>query len=135
MMKLGYVTLYVDDIPTAIEFYEKVLGLTVRFTHESGMYAEMETGDTVLAFSHHELATQLVPQGYQRAHPDNEALGMQLGFEVENVTEMYRKALKHGASTIAPPEVKPWNFESAMIKDPTGHLVEFCKPVHAVNPS
>lgn len=134
-MKLGYVTLYVDDIPTAIEFYEKVLGFAVRFQHESGMYAEMETGDTILAFSHHELATQLVPQGYQRAHPDNEALGMQLGFEVENVTEMYRKALENGASTIAPPEIKPWHFESAMVKDPSGHLVEFCKQVHAVNPS
>ena len=135
MMKLGYVTLYVDDIPTAITFYENVLGLTLRFKHESNLYAEMETGNTVLAFSHHELATQLVPQGYQKAHPDNEALGLQIGFDVENVTDTYRKALANGASTVAPPEVKPWNFESAMVKDPSGHLVEFSKPVHAVNPS
>ncbi|MEZ0576779.1 VOC family protein [Halodesulfovibrio aestuarii] len=134
-MKLGYVTLYVDNIPEIITFYEKVLDLTLRFKHESGMYAEMETGNTVLAFAHHELATQLVPQGYQKAHPDNEALGMQLGFEVENVTETYQKALTNGASTIALPEVKPWNFESAMVKDPSGHLVEFCRPVHTVNPS
>ncbi|OBQ52091.1 VOC family protein [Halodesulfovibrio spirochaetisodalis] len=134
-MKLAYVTLYVDDIQAAIKFYQNVLGLELRFLHESGMYAEMETGDTVLSFSHHELATQLVPQGYQKAHPDNEALGMQIGFDVENVTETYKKALEHGASTISKPEIKPWNFEAAMVKDPTGHLVEFSKELHPVNPS
>lgn len=134
-MKLGYVTLYVDDIPAAIAFYQNVLDLKLRFTHESGTYAEMETGETVLAFAQHELATQLVPQGYQRAHPNNTALGMQIGFAVDNVAETYKKALANGASTVSKPEIKPWNFESAMVKDPTGHLVEFAKELHPVNPS
>lgn len=134
-MKMGYVTLYVEDIPAIIAFYEKVLDLKLRFIHESGDYAEMATGETVLAFSHHKLAETLVPQGYQKANLHSDPIGMQLGFEVEDVQEIYEKALAHGAKSIAPPEVKPWGFESAMVQDCSGHLVELARQLHPVNPS
>ncbi|MCG8529469.1 MAG: VOC family protein [Desulfovibrionales bacterium] len=134
-MQMEYVTLYVDDIPAAMDFYEKVLKLSPRFVHESGDYAEMETGTTVLAFSHHDLAKTLVPQGYQKASPDSLPLGMQLGFSVDGVAETYNRALEHGAKPIAPPEEKPWGFKSAFIMDPSGHLIEFSRKMHPVNPS
>lgn len=133
-MKMGYVTLYVEDIPAAVDFYRKVLDLELHFMHESGHYAEMKTGETVLAFSHHKLAESLVPQGYQKA-THSEPLGMQLGFEVKNVQEIYEKALAYGARDITPPEIKPWGFESAMVQDCSGHLIEFCRELPPVNPS
>lgn len=51
-MKLGYVILYVADVGQTVDFYEAAFGLKRRFVHESGQYAELETGATALAFVH-----------------------------------------------------------------------------------
>ena len=48
-MKLGYTMLYVKDVPRSVAFYEDAFGLSRRFVHEAGMYAEMDTGATTLA--------------------------------------------------------------------------------------
>ena len=49
-MKLGYVIVYVADVAATVAFYERAFSLKRRFVHESGQYAEMETGATALAF-------------------------------------------------------------------------------------
>ena len=49
-MKLGYIIVYVPDVPATVAFYERAFGLSCRFRHES-QYAEMATGDTALAFA------------------------------------------------------------------------------------
>jgi len=55
-MKLGYTIIYVADVPKTVAFYEAAFGLKRRFVHESNLYAEMDTGDTVLAFAGNEAA-------------------------------------------------------------------------------
>ena len=54
-MKLYYVIIYVDDAVEATKFYEKVFGMKTKFIHESKMYAEMESGETTLAFANNEM--------------------------------------------------------------------------------
>ena len=56
-MKFAYTILYVTDVHRAVAFYEEAFGLEKRFIHESGQYAEMETGGTALSFVANELAT------------------------------------------------------------------------------
>ena len=55
-VRFGYTILYVPDVRATIAFYEAAFGLTPRFLHESNLYAEMETGDTTLAFAGEEMA-------------------------------------------------------------------------------
>jgi lactoylglutathione lyase len=43
-MELGYVIVYVPDVAATVAFYERAFGIKRRFIHESGTYAEMETG-------------------------------------------------------------------------------------------
>ncbi|MDR6126390.1 catechol 2,3-dioxygenase-like lactoylglutathione lyase family enzyme [Sphingomonas sp. SORGH_AS438] len=50
-MKLGYTSIYVADVLAMIDFYERAFGLKRRFVHESNLYAELNTGETVLAFA------------------------------------------------------------------------------------
>ena len=50
-MKLGYIIIYVSDVPKTVTFYETAFNLKRRFIHESHLYAEMETGSTALAFA------------------------------------------------------------------------------------
>lgn len=54
-MKLNYVIIYVDDAVKATEFYQKAFGLKTKFIHESNMYADMESGETTLAFANNEM--------------------------------------------------------------------------------
>ncbi|WP_052289959.1 VOC family protein [Scytonema millei] len=64
-MKFSYTILYVKDVTHAVAFYERAFNLKQRFIHESGQYAEMETGGTTLAFASNELARSNFPQGFQ----------------------------------------------------------------------
>ena len=50
-MNLGYVIFYVADVAATAAFYEKAFGLTRRFSAESGLYIEMDTGNTALGFT------------------------------------------------------------------------------------
>ena len=54
-MKFNYVIIYVDNAIKATEFYEKAFGIKTKFIHESNMYAEMESGETTLAFANDEM--------------------------------------------------------------------------------
>ena len=49
-MRFGYTIVYVRDVADSVEFYERAFGLERRLLHESGQYAELETGSTALAF-------------------------------------------------------------------------------------
>ncbi len=124
-MKLSYVILYVTDIERSITFYQKAFGLIHRFTHESGDYAEMDTGATTLAFAAHGLAGDILKQDYQKA--EDHVLGTQITLEPTDVKAAYVQALDHGAIKLTEPEVKPWNFEVAIVRDLDGHIVELAK--------
>lgn len=65
-MKFGYTIVYVPDVKASVEFFERAFGLKTRFVHESG-YAEMDTGETALAFASHQLGHGNLPDGYMKA--------------------------------------------------------------------
>lgn len=46
-MKFSYTILYVKNVTESVAFYEKAFGLQQHFIHESGQYAEMETGTNI----------------------------------------------------------------------------------------
>lgn len=125
-MKLSYVILYVQDIEASVAFYQKAFALKHKFTHESGDYAEMDTGATTLAFCSHELAKSVVNGQYMKATQDM-PIGSQITFEPDDVKEAYQHALQAGAKSISAPVVKPWDFEVAMLQDVDGHMVELAK--------
>ena len=125
-MKLSYVVMYVQDIEASVAFYQKAFALTHKFTHESGDYAEMDTGATTLAFCSHELAKSVVSGQYIKATQDM-PIGSQITFEPDDVKAAYQHALQAGAKPISAPVVKPWNFEVAMLQDVDGHIVELAK--------
>jgi lactoylglutathione lyase len=127
-MKLSYTILYVANVEKTVEFYRDVIGLKHKFTHESGDYAEMDTGAVTLAFCAHNLANQILKKDYTRASQSH-LIGSQISFEPENLKDSYERALKKGAKSIAAPEVKPWGWENAIVMDPDGHIVELAKEI------
>ncbi|STX81597.1 Glyoxalase-like domain [Legionella busanensis] len=127
-MKLTYTILYVNNVTDSVEFYQKAFGIKPRFIHESGDYAEMETGEVILAFCAHNLARNIIKKSYLKASRD-QLIGSQISFEPHNLKEAYETALENGAKSVSPPEVKPWGWESAILMDLEGHIVEIAKEI------
>ena len=126
-MRFGYTILYVGDVSASLDFYERAFGIKRRLIHESGQYAELETGATTLAFADHDLAAQNLPDelrpGAALTQPSFEVC-----FVADNVRAAYDKAREAGAEAISEPETKPWGQEVAYVRDPDGVLVELATP-------
>ncbi len=127
-MKLGYIIIYVPNLEETVSFYEKAFGLKRRFIHESG-YAEMETGQTALAFATEELASsnKMSFRPNRKNTPDTPAA--EIAFVSDDPVTAYKTALSAGASSIMPPAKKPWGQTVSYVRDLNGFLVELCSPV------
>lgn len=128
-MKLGYIIAYVQNVSATVKFYEQAFGLTYLFIHESGQYAEIETGSTTLAFAANELATSNLPKGYQENSLANLPTGIEIGFVTEDVSAAFARAVEAGADTVVEPKVKPWGQTVAYVRDLDGILVSINSPI------
>ena len=127
-MKLGYIILYVQDVTATVAFYEKAFGLPRRFVHESGGYAELETGATALAFVAEGMAKENgLTVRYLR--PKEDAAAVELALVTPDVEAAYKRAVEAGARATQPPKQKPWGQTVAYVRDLDGVLVEFCTPM------
>jgi lactoylglutathione lyase len=128
---LGYVILYVKDVPATMAFYEKAFGLTRRFFHDDNgkAYGELETGAARLAFASLELATEHLKQEVVAAEPEKPPLGFEIALLTPNVRELFTQAINSGATPVTEPAVKPWGQTVAYVRDPNGFLVELCTPM------
>lgn len=124
---LGYVILYVRDVALTVSFYERAFGLSLRFMHESGKYAELETGSTALAFSD-ELDVPLVGQ-FALNRSDQRPPGAEVALVVDDVPAAYARALSGGATPVLAPALKPWGQTVSYVRDLNGVLVELCSAV------
>lgn len=127
-MKLGYTIIYVTDVPASIAFYEDAFSLQKRFIHESNLYGEMETGDTILAFAGIDAAEMnglaIVPN-----NPKGPAAAWEICFVTEDVAEAYERALSKGCMPVAAPTAKPWGQVVSYVRDLDGCLVEIASPI------
>ncbi|MBR8836940.1 MAG: bleomycin resistance protein [Stigonema ocellatum SAG 48.90 = DSM 106950] len=96
-MKFSYTILYVNYVAESVTFYERAFDLKQRFIHESGQYAEMETGGTALAFASNKLAKSNLPQGFQENSLSNPPAGIEVGFVAEDVSVAFSLAVDAGA--------------------------------------
>lgn len=126
-IRLGYVILYVENVPDTMAFYQKAFGLESRFLHESGQYAEMETGQTCLAFAGEEFVKE--SHQFRVNRRDQEAAGAEIALIVEDVEKAFNHALVTGAVEVAKPVQKPWGQIVSYVRDNNGFIVEICDAV------
>jgi lactoylglutathione lyase len=122
--RLGYVIVYVPDVPRAVAFYERAFGVSARFVHPSGQYAELETGATALAFANETFTPSR--DAFEPNRPDRRAAGAEIAFVVGDVEAVFARALSAGAMQVVAPTVKPWGQTVAYVRDVDGFLVELC---------
>ncbi|HEV3377321.1 MAG TPA: VOC family protein [Thermoleophilaceae bacterium] len=125
-MRFGYTILYVRDVAASVDLYERAFGQRRRFVHESGDYAELETGTTTLSFASHELAQSNLPDAFRQ--PDASATPFEVCFVTEDVAGAYDRAVREGAEPVMPPQTKPWGQDVAYVRDADANLVELASP-------
>ena len=127
-MRFGYTILYVSDVGASLDFYERALGQRRRFLHDSGQYAELDTGDTALAFAAHELAAANVPGMYRPERRSGSQPTFEVCFVTDDVQGAFDRAISEGAEAVTAPQTKPWGQDVAYVRDPDGYLVELASP-------
>jgi lactoylglutathione lyase len=127
-MRFGYTILYVRDVAASVELYERAFGQRRRFVHESGDYAELETGATALAFASHELAESNLPDAYRRPESGTSEPAFEVCFVTEDVAAAFDRAVREGAEPVTSPQTKPWGQDVAYVRDADGNLIELASP-------
>jgi catechol 2,3-dioxygenase-like lactoylglutathione lyase family enzyme len=127
-MRFGYTILYVSSVEASLDFYERALGQQRRFVHESGQYAELSTGETVLAFAAHELAAANLPGVFGPAQGGPARPPFEVCFVTKDVQGAFDRAIGEGAAAVTAPQTKPWGQDVAYVRDPDGNLVELASP-------
>ena len=125
--KLGYVILYVPDVALAVAFYESAFGVQRRFVHESGTYAELDTGATALAFSDESVTPN--KGSFEPNRPEKKAAGAEVAFVVDDVRAAFDRAVSCGAVVVSEPVDEPWGQTVSYVRDLNGFLVEICSAV------
>ncbi|AMY71390.1 VOC family protein [Frigidibacter mobilis] len=125
-MIFRYTILYVAEVATTLDFYERAFGLRRNFLHESGDYGELDTGTTRLAFSSRKLMTEL---GKSPGSADPGAPVFELAFETEDVPAALSRAISAGAVLVQDAREEPWGQTTSYVSDPDGYLVELCSSV------
>lgn len=131
-MKLGFVVIYVDDVKSCLQFYQAAFGLEIRMEYEDKgvlVYGELETGGAVLGFANHDMGKLNIGGPYLKTALANPPFGEAIVFVDDNVEAAYQKAIAAGATSIAPPEVKPWGQTICYIRATEGTLIEICSPM------
>ena len=126
-MHLGYVIIYVKDVGSTVDFYEKAFGLTCRFLDEGKTYAEMETGTTALAFVDETMVKKSHP--FRENRPQEKAAGIEIGLVTKDVEKQFKRSVDAGAIAVVEPMQKPWGQRVSYVKDNNGCLVELCSPM------
>ena len=130
-MKFAYTIIYVPDVAASLRFFEDAFGFSQRFLHESGMYGELDTGATTLAFAAHAMGDMNFSAGHVAADTSVKPLGMEVAFVTDDVAIAHAKALACGALELAAPQQKPWGQAVSYVRCPDGTLVELCTAMSA----
>ena len=127
-MKYGYTILYVEDVLKTVSFYEKAFSLKTRFIHDSNAYAEMETGQTILAFTSKALASEN-GLDFGQLEAFSSPAPFEIALTTDRVEAAFQNAIENGAISLKSPVQKPWGQLVGYVKDCNGFLVEICSPL------
>ena len=128
-MRFGYTILYVRNVASSLELYEKAFGQRRRFVHDSGEYAELETGTTTLAFASRELAASNLPLPFRPAEVGAPRPAFEVCFVTDDVRAAFERAAAAGAEPVSEPQTKPWGQQVAYVRDRDGNLIELASPI------
>jgi catechol 2,3-dioxygenase-like lactoylglutathione lyase family enzyme len=117
------ITLFVEDLNKAKQFYQKVFDLPMVFEDDNS--AVFQIGGTLINLLKTTAAKELV----QPAAVGSPEAGSRLVFtiHVDDVDAMCAELTARGVELLNGPMDRPWGIRTASFKDPGGHIWEIAK--------
>ena len=120
---------FVEDVPKTLSFYQAAFGLNLRYLHPSTGYAELETGETLLAFVSEQFideASLLGGSPLRTNRHDMAPVAAWIALVTADMDGDWQRALAAGATVVKLPEAKPWGQVVGYLRDLNGVIVELC---------
>jgi catechol 2,3-dioxygenase-like lactoylglutathione lyase family enzyme len=119
------ITLFVDDLAAARDFYRDVLGLPVAFADDDS--AAFNFGKTIVNLLGDEAAPELIdPVAVAPRDASSRSL---LTIDVADVDAVCAELSGRGVSMLNGPVDRPWGVRTAAFSDPAGHVWEIATPI------
>jgi len=120
---IGAITLFVEDLDAAKQFYRQVFGLPVVFADDDS--AVFKFGTTLVNLLKIAAAHELIDP----ANVASPEAGSRFVFsiEVDDVHAMCSELAARGAKLLNGPMDRPWGLRTASFKDPGGHIWEIAQ--------
>jgi catechol 2,3-dioxygenase-like lactoylglutathione lyase family enzyme len=117
------VTLFVEDLAAATQFYQTVFGLPIAF--EDPHSAVFNFGNTIINLLKITEASELI----EPASVATLEAGSRLVFtiQVEDVDAICAELIARGVKLLNGPMDRPWGIRTASFRDPAGHIWEIAK--------
>ena len=117
------ITLFVEDLDTAKQFYRQVFGLPV--VYEDPNSSVFEIGKTLINL----LKISEAPGLIEPAGVASRAAGSRMMFtiHVDDVDAMCAELRARGVELLNGPIDRPWGVRTASFADPAGHIWEIAK--------
>ena len=123
VLKLGPITLFVDDLDATKQFYLDVLEVPLVF--EDSHSAVFDFGNTLVNVLRSSQAPELVEPAAV-ACPDAGSRAL-LTINVDDVDAVYTDLTRRGVTFLNGPMDRPWGVRTAAFADPGGHVWEIAK--------
>jgi len=114
------ITLFVEDLAAAREFYQRVFGLPIHFEDDAS--AVFNFGNTVINLLAVSEAPALI--GPAKVAGPEAGSRMQFSIEVDDVDAMCTELKSRGVTILNGPMDRPWGIRTASFQDPADHIWE-----------
>jgi catechol 2,3-dioxygenase-like lactoylglutathione lyase family enzyme len=114
------ITLFVEDLQAARQFYAEVFGLPVKFEDDNS--AVFDFGNTIINLLKTTAASELIRPATVATREAGSRL--QLTIEVDDVDAICAQLAARGVELLNGPMDRPWGPRTASFQDPGGHIWE-----------
>jgi catechol 2,3-dioxygenase-like lactoylglutathione lyase family enzyme len=114
------ITLFVEDLAAARDFYHRVFGLPIHF--EDDVSAVFNFGNTLINLLAISEASELI--GPAKVASRGSGSRMQFSIEVDDVDAMCDELRSRGVEILNGPMDRPWGVRTAAFQDPAGYIWE-----------
>lgn len=120
-MRCSNICLITEDLPRLAHFYEQVTGVRA----EGGdIHVELRIAGAGLAIISTAGMEALAPGATSGAGHG----GGSIGFEVDDVDNVYERLQVLGVALVKLPKTHPWGARSVWFRDPNGNIISFYAP-------
>lgn len=123
--RIGALTLFVEDLAAAKQFYGHVFGLPVYF--EDGESAVFNFGNTLVNLLQASAAGELIEPA--AVGPGDAGARFQITVDVDDVDAVCTALRSRGVELLNGPLDRPWGVRTAAFVDPGGHIWEIAAPI------